>query len=130
MEQEDREQLLEARKRAVNNGKIADTIKAAVVKSFLAYVESGKEIPPKLMESFLNISMRLEDRHTTMFGLSKHEQSQLELQYARLDVELVRLEAAQPPPASEQGGSNLIEALNIKALEVWGEADQTDRKTN
>jgi hypothetical protein len=128
MEQEDREQLLEVRKRAITNGKLADNMKAFIAKQFLMYAESGIPCPPKLMESFLNMAMRLEDRHAAMFALSKREQALLEAQYARVDLEYLRLEAAQPAPATEQGGSNFIEALNETAADIWSEAETPDGK--
>ena len=59
--------------------------------------------------------MRLEGRHAEMFALSKYDQAELALQHGRLDLEFARLKATQPPPATEDRGSNLIEALNANA---------------
>jgi hypothetical protein len=53
---------------------------------------------------------------------------QEKIQYAKLDIELLRLEALQPLSADEQGGSNLIEALNANAADFFPEYIETNEK--
>jgi phage terminase small subunit len=55
--------------------------------------------------------------------MSKHK---IAYDNARLELEQLRIEATQPPPASEQGGSNFIEALNTAAADVWNESDEKE----
>jgi hypothetical protein len=97
-EKEDREQRLEARRRAIESGKLYDVIMAALMKYITSYVESGEPIPMEMWEPLLNIALMLEDRHTAMFALSMKEQADIDLQYERLDPEYARLEASQSPP--------------------------------
>jgi hypothetical protein len=122
MEQEDRAQLLEARKRAINYGKLSDKLMAAVTKSFLAYIEKGEPIPMKMWETLLDLSLRLADSHADMFALSKRDQAEIDLQHGRLNLEIARLESAQSGPVTEQGGSNIIEALNANAADFFPKA--------
>ena len=128
MAQEDKAQLLEARKRAINNGKLSDNLKAAVTKSFLAYIESDKPIPPSMWETLLSMAMLLEGSHADMFALSKYDQAELALQHGRLELKFARLEAAQAPPSAEGGGSNFIEALNANVAGFFPEYTITDEK--
>jgi len=126
MAQEDRAQLLEARKRAINYGKLADDIFKAQ-KNYILYL-SAKD-PATFTRGEVDALMKMGDTlyrdHRDMFSLTAQEQAELELQHERLNLEIARLEAAQPTPATEQGGSNFIEALNANAADFFPKAAGT-----
>jgi hypothetical protein len=66
---------------------------------------------------YIQLGLRLADASRATLTLTEAEA-------LRLDLELARLEASLPPPAGEESGNALIEALNAKAVEVWGEPEK------
>jgi hypothetical protein len=66
--------------------------------------------------------------HKDLYALTAFEQADAEIQYARLDVEIARLEASQPAAATEQGGSNFIEALNANAADFFPQHTETGKE--
>jgi hypothetical protein len=130
MEQEDREQATVVRKWVKNVGKAAADSLAMANKDLEAYAKKGKATKLVNAERLIKISTMLHDRQRAMHTLSVHEQAQLELQHARLDLEYTRLEASLPPPTGEESGNALIEALNAKAADFFPQYVETKREEN
>ena len=47
-----------------------------------------------------------------------------DIAYVKLDLAYLKLEALQPPPAAENGSSNLIEALSATITDVQSESNK------
>ena len=120
IELENTAQRNEVRKRAINKGILHEKAYRAKVK-YISYL-AAKD-PDELSRAEVAILMKAESDlyrdHRDMFALTAHEQAQADIQNARIDVELLRLEAAQAVPSDGQGGSNFIAALEKAASYAW-----------
>jgi hypothetical protein len=125
--EENKAQKSEARKRAINRGKLHDHAYKAQA-NYILYL-SAKD-PSNLTPPEANYLMRAGDTlyrdHKEMFALDAQGESQKKFNEARIDLEVMKLEAQQIDPPTE-GGTNFEEALRATVPDVW-EPEHPDGK--
>lgn len=123
--EENKAQLGEARKRAINRGKLYDHVYKAQA-GYILYLSEKNPSTLTIQEAeyLMKFGNTLYRDHKEMFALDAQEESQNKMSKARVDLEFMKLEAQQVDPPTE-GGTNFEEALRATVPDVW-EAERPD----
>lgn len=98
--------------------------------SYLKGVDPTKLTHRQAVE-LLMLSMQMADKSKSVLVQPEREAVEIEVAKRRLQLEYLRLEAANPATAPDESGSNFAEALHEAADDVWADYEEkTGREGN